>query len=297
MSRKGIQLCYPFEEKRLSKWTAPFIIQPKLDGDRCRAIIDSDGKCLLLSSEENEFISVPHINRAIESLGLRSIELDGELYIHGAPHSDIHGIVSRTENIHPDSSLMEFHIFDLVSHLPQVDRLSQLWETIPSLTYSPIQKVPIMLANDVDDIMRCLDKYMNLGYEGLVAREASAPYVRKRSTSMMKFKPRKEDIYEIMGWQEEISIEGIPKESLGSIICASDGGMDWIGAWNPRKPLPSGYFSVGSGSLLTRNAREELWKIRYSFPGKYARVKYQHMTSARGVPRFPVVVEILNALE
>ena len=38
--RTGIMLCYPFEEKRLNKWNPPYIIQPKLDGERCRAVYD-----------------------------------------------------------------------------------------------------------------------------------------------------------------------------------------------------------------------------------------------------------------
>jgi len=33
--RAGVQLCYPFEEKRLAKWEPPYIVQPKLDGERC----------------------------------------------------------------------------------------------------------------------------------------------------------------------------------------------------------------------------------------------------------------------
>ena len=35
---KGIMKASPFEEKRLTKWNPPYIIQPKYDGFRCRAI-------------------------------------------------------------------------------------------------------------------------------------------------------------------------------------------------------------------------------------------------------------------
>ena len=59
VKRKGIMLCYPFEEKRLNKWAPPYLVQPKLDGERMRAILDTEGKCTLLSSEENEIISSP----------------------------------------------------------------------------------------------------------------------------------------------------------------------------------------------------------------------------------------------
>ena len=82
--RKGILLCYPFEEKRLAKWAPPYIVQPKYDGVRCRAIPIKDNNYLLLSSEENVYYSVPHINEELKSLNLNSdLELDGELYCHG----------------------------------------------------------------------------------------------------------------------------------------------------------------------------------------------------------------------
>lgn len=280
MSRKGIMLCYPFEEKRLAKWQPPYIIQPKLDGDRCRAIIDYQGTVVLLSSEENIITSVPHINSALSSLHLRDIELDGELYIHGAPHEFIHSIVSRTENLHPDYKLCQFHVFDIVTSDIQLDRSSKLIDMIPRNISSPIQRVYTTTVDSLDDIMRQQEYFTDSGYEGFVIRSIDAPYVRKRSTQMMKFKPRKEDIYEIIGFQEETSLDGVPKYSLGALTCKGDDETS---------------FNVGSGSLLTKENREKLWETREKLIGKFARVKYQHLTHARGVPRFPVVVEIIES--
>ena len=278
MPRKGIMLCYPFEERRLKKWQAPYLLQPKLDGDRCRGCIDSQGNVSLLSSEENIITSVPHINSALQNLHLHDVEFDGELYIPGAPHEAIHGIVSRDVNLSPDHRLVEFHIFDLVNAFPQVQRINQLLDTIPLDKFGPIQIVPNKFVTDIDEIMRAADDFAEKGYEGFVIRDAYASYVRKRSTQMMKFKPRKEDIYEIIGTAEEISIQGDPKNALGALLCKGEDKTT---------------FSVGSGSLLTQENRQELWKIRETLIGKWARVKYQHITHARGVPRFPVVVEIV----
>ena len=279
MPRTGIMLCFPFEEKRLNKWTPPFIIQPKLDGDRCRAIVGPEGDVVLLSSEENMIVSVPHINEALKNLHLRNVELDGELYIHGAPHEAIHSIVSRTENLHPDYKLAEFHIFDIVSDEVQITRSSKLIDIFPAVQdFGPLQRVSTKLVESLDEIMQELDNYSYKGYEGFVLRNIEVPYIRKRSINMMKFKPRKEDIYEIIGYEEEISKDKVPKGTLGSLLCRGNDETT---------------FSVGSGSLLTREAREKLWAVRETLIGKWARVKYQHMTSARGVPRFPVVVEIL----
>lgn len=281
--RKGIMLCYPFEERRLTKWKPPYILQPKLDGDRCRAIVDSQGNVSLLSSEENQFESVPHIGSTLQNLHLHNVEFDGELYIPGAPHETIHGIVSRgKENLHPDSKLVELHIFDIIVPAMQVERLNKLLDTIPTRgagrNFGPLQIVPSTFVTSTDEIMKQLEIYMKSGFEGFVVRDAYAEYVRKRSTQMMKFKPRKEDFYEIIGVQEEISLIGIPKNALGALLCRGNDGTT---------------FSVGSGSLLTQQARAELWERKAELVGKLAHVKYQHLTHARGVPRFPVVVEIV----
>jgi len=280
--RAGIMLCYPFEETRLAKWHPPYIIQPKLDGDRCRAIIGVEGEVVLLSSEQHTFFSVPHIEEALANMHLTHIELDGELYIHGAPHSEIHSIVSRRENLHPDYKLAEFHIFDIVNtHLPQVERTRQLIALFPRQVrnFGPIHLVPSRVVYTLDEIMKVQDEYAASGYEGFVLRHADYVYTRQRSTGMMKFKPRKEDIYAIVGYQEEVSIEGKPKGSLGALICQGNDGTR---------------FNVGSGSLLTRENREKLWQEREALVGKWARVRYQHLTSAAGVPRFPVVVEVIE---
>lgn len=276
--REGIMLCYPFEEKRLAKWPKPWIVQPKLDGDRCRALIDGSGNSTLLSSEQNVIDYVPHINSAIEHSGLRNVELDGELYRHGMLHQDIHSIVSRKRNIHEDFMEIELHVFDIVSLEPQTDRLLQLRKLIMSLPEdSPIRLVPFRPVMSLEEIMTYAEAQEMDGYEGFIVRNAYTSYVRKRSTNMMKFKPRKDDYYVIVDTVEEMSIHGEPKNALGAFVCKSD----------------EVTFRVGSGKLLTRNKREELWRNRQWCIGKLLHVKYQHLTKDRS-PRFPVAVEILD---
>jgi len=277
---KGIMKCYPFEEKRLAKWQPPYIVQPKYDGFRCRAIpletgIDKD-EYLLVSSEENPFFSVPHLNEIFKRSGLRA-ELDGELYNHEIYKSGgfdaISSIISRTVNLHPDHNRIQFHLFDIVNDQPQMRR-QLLIESLRGL--SPwIQVAPFWLCESLDDIMRAYDKIIELGYEGIIVRHFQAPYQRKRSTLVMKFKPKKDDEYEIIGWKEEFSIEGIAKGRLGALLCNSGDGET---------------FSVGTG--FNDGDRERLWRIRDDLPGRIAKVQYQHLTAGKKVPRFPVFVEV-----
>jgi len=270
---KNIQKCYPFEEKRLNKWESPYIIQPKFDGIRCRAIPTESGY-LLLSSEENIIFSVPHINEELNQLNL-NIELDGELYIHGATFEEITSITQRTVNLHPEYKKMSFYVFDIVNEKFQMERAIQLDELKKSFS-GPLAHTPYWLAYDLEGVMEVYQSLIAQKFEGIIVRNIFASYERKRSTNVMKFKPKQEDNYEIIGFQEEVSKDGIAKNSLGSLICNSG---------------DSNTFSVGTG--FSNLDRKNLWDNREKLVGKIARVQYQHITSGKKVPRFPVFVEII----
>jgi len=269
--RTGIQLAYPFEAKRLSKWEPPFIVQPKLDGERCRAVV-RNGSVVLLSSEANVIESVPHINKALqEKFRSSEIELDGELYCHGKSLQEIHSIVSRRANLHPQFEDIQFFAFDIIdTSLIQAKRNIILHAL--GLDKYPFSVVPFQLCSTFDAVMSQLEWSMKEGFEGIIVRHFSAPYIRRRSTMMMKFKPKKEDLYEIVSFTEAVSIHGQPKGCLGAIICRSQIGEE--------------LFHVGSG--FNDEERASLWRDRDSLPGKLVRVKYQSLTSLRGVPRSAV---------
>ena len=162
--RTGIMLCYPFEEKRLAKWEPPYIVQPKLDGERCRLLNDGH-TILLLSSTEEIITSVPHINK-LAARDLPSGEFDGELYVHGWTFEEIHSVVSRSVNLHPTHYEVEYHIFDYVSDDPQFERTLALRELDERLSKtSPFYVVPSYLAHDLDDVMLARTAFVTQGYE------------------------------------------------------------------------------------------------------------------------------------
>jgi len=273
---KGIMKCYPFEEKRLAKWQPPYIVQPKYDGIRCRAIPLTTGptgdEFMLLSSEEHPIYSVPHINQWLRKLRLKC-ELDGELYCHGMSFEQITSITSRTVNPHQEFAKIHYHVFDIVNEEPQMRR-TLLIENLRDL--SPVIEVaPFYLCENLEDVTRAYDKIVAQGYEGIIVRHCLNRYERKRSTLVMKFKPKKEDDYLIVGFQEENDKEGLPKGSLGALTCMSGDGTT---------------FNVGTG--FSAEQRQIFWDIRENLPGRIARVKYQHITAGKQVPRFPVFVEV-----
>ena len=272
----GIMKAYPFEEKRLDKWEPPYIVQPKYDGDRCRNR-PCEGTSLLLSSEGNIFYSVPHIHNALLKSGLWQLPLDGELYNHKlyteGGHNLIHSICSRTVNMHPRHEEMEFWVFDLqIDNVAQAQRIIRLKKLeLPKY----VKLAPFWICHSLKDIMEIYYQLIDQNYEGIIVRHFEAPYVKKRSTYVMKFKPKQSDTYKIVGVKEEVSIDGTPKGRLGALICESG---------------DANIFSVGTG--FNDEQRKSLWDIKEILSGMSAVVEYQHITPGKKVPRFPVFVKV-----
>jgi ATP-dependent DNA ligase len=274
---KGIMKCVPFEEHRLAKWNPPYIVQPKLDGDRCRNEPLENGS-FLLSSEENIFYSVPHINQQLLQSGLFNLPLDGELYSHElfqeGGHELIHSIASRTVNIHPRHKELEYWIFDIKRiGESQITRTCFL-NSLPKTPLS-IKIAPYWLCQNLGEVKTIYDNVIKAGFEGIVIRHLHNIYEEKRSTYLMKFKPKRQDTYHIIGWNEEVSIAGIPKGRIGSLIMSSQQGDS---------------FAVSAG--LDDNDRDRLWNIRDTLAGKDAIVHFQHLTNKK-IPKGCFDVEVL----
>jgi len=286
--RVGIQLAYPLEEKRILTWTPPYIVQPKLDGERCRAILDPSqpypASVTLVSSEGNYFQSVPHLLEPLHKVAQLTgpIELDGELYHKGYSFEQIHSIVGRTVNLSSNHEEIQLWVFDLVNEtLPQWERLKILGR-VKSLSTSPeLQFVQTKLVESFEEILKAYEEFIRDGYEGIIIRHVDATYVRRRSLFMLKFKPKKEDTYKIVGFKQMVDKYGQPKEMLGALVCISNDGEE--------------EFNVGSG--MDDYFRRSNWpaSVAASLVGKLVRVKYQHITSGR-VPRFPVFVEVIEPM-
>lgn len=268
-------LAKPFEPERLSEW--PYaLVQPKLNGKRATY---NNGR--LVSSHGIEIESAPHILEALLPLPT-SIMLDGELYIHGLPLQTINSIASRkANNLHESYTSLEYHVFDAVNleelGAKQVDRLGLL-KALPTSNNDSIKKVEtrVVGSKESEKTTALLTRYLSEGFEGIIFRNPYAMYERKRSSNLLKLKPTSKDTYKIVGFQEERSIHGKPKGTLGSLLVTSSEGIT---------------FSVGSG--LTKDQRRKLWEERCMLPGRSVVVKYQYLTNG-SVPMHPVLLEVKN---
>ena len=276
--RTGIQLCYPFEEKRLLNpkfgWKWPVLVQPKLDGERMRVICSGIlHKPMLLSSTESKIVSVPHIKKELTELKT-FIEFDGELYTHGTDFNEIQSRVGRTKNLHTNHEEISYYIFDIVSEVSQIQRTLIIENFFRQREFKYIKLVQSELCYDISQITAQYKIYLTLGYEGIIIRNISSPYERKRSRFIMKFKPKKTDIYKIL---KIIEGSGDHTGLVGAFLC---------------KGNDSTTFKVSAGEF-NHSERREIWKNREHFSEFMLEISYQNI-SAKGIPRFGIAKRIFE---
>jgi DNA ligase-1 len=264
-------LATPFDRALWSKWDGITYAQPKLNGWRCIATPTKDGY-RLTSRSGKPITSVPHINRALNRLPTART-LDGELYVPGQPLQSTDSILSRTVNLHPNHESVEYHIFDTLSQQPQGQRLDHL---LGLVLRWPLRHVSTYITLTDDEVVGYLETCLSVGYEGVVLRHGSAHYVNQPSYSLLKLKPVETDTYRIVGYEEEVSIDGVSKDSLGAV---------WVVGQDEQE------FKVGTG--FTRAQRDDLWNNRDEIVGRWIEVKYQSK-SADNKPWPGVFVRLIN---
>lgn len=276
LTRENIQLCYPADDKRISRLPDVIFVQPKLNGERCR-VEWFGNEPILLSSYGNEFKYLDHIKAALKRLPIQR-PWDGELYVHGWTREHIHSVVSRKKNSNADVGEMQFHIFDVQNMVRnQKQRNELLAQLFIDNESAALEVVPTAVIDKKDWLSVCTF-YVQEGYEGIILRHPGALYQNKRLSTILKFKPTEHDTYQIVGVAQEVSQHGELKESLGSFLVTSDEGT---------------VFRVGTGPSLTKELREHYWKVRESLPGKMLKVKHELLRTTNDIPVACVAVEII----
>ena len=261
--------------KQGHKIVFPCFAQPKLDGIRCVAIV-KNGQCTLWTRTRKPIHSVPHIVSAIEALFVdKNIILDGELYNHDLKE-DFERIVSLIRNDEPveGHTDVEYHIYDIMdSEAPFGERNERIKElNLPD--DGPLVAVETWTILEESDIAPQFNTCLDEGYEGLILRNANAPYVNRRTPDLQKIKDlpasgqsAEEDAeFPIVAIKEG---RGKLRGHVGSFFCALPGNKTF-------KVKLKG----NQSRLKTFFEQHDLWK------GKDLVVRFQGYTK-EGRPRFP----------
>jgi hypothetical protein len=131
--------------------------------------------------------------------------------------------------------------------------------------------VPTQVAHDEADIMAAHKKFVAAGYEGTMIRDDSAGYeIAQRAYQLQKLKDFQDAEFRIV----DVVSGGGSHSNVPRFVCENKKGIQ--------------FNCVPEGDM---GKREEMFKNRKSYIGKWLTIRYQTLTKD-GVPQFPVGVDV-----
>jgi len=178
----------PFEKKG-------WVYEEKYDGFRIVAYKEGDRVSLMSRNDIDRSARFPHIANAVKALGSRTLLLDGEAIV-----VDRKG-VSHFQLLQQDNKDAIYAVFDCLFRdgkdlrkQPLSDRRAVMDDAIGS------SKILIPSHRLAANGLEAYKVAQKKGYEGLVAKDLSAPYVESRSSYWLKVKVHQEDEFVIGGF-------------------------------------------------------------------------------------------------
>ncbi len=196
--------------------------EEKYDGDRVLAYKEGDRVRLLSRNGIDHTDRLPRIAAAIRTLRPQTLLLDGEVVVF-----DRKG-VSRFQLLQQDKGEPVYAVFDCLFHEgkdllgePLTTRRAVMEKSIgSSTTLVPSRR----LATNGLEAFRIAKRR---GYEGLVAKDLSSPYVGARSTKWLKVKVHQEDEFVIAGYTKPAG----SRQHFGALVLGAydEGRLRYVG--------------------------------------------------------------------
>lgn len=242
----------------------PCFVQPKLDGLRCLIYV-CNNQIITQSRTGGIFTTMEHITSGLGPFFKvwPKLILDGELYTDKYPFEELVGLIKRKTVDDPRIREVKFHIYDIVSIEGYTERRKFILDN-QHLFPPTFEIVKTDEAKNIDDFKSRFTEYIQDGYEGIMLRNKSGPYVSNRSHDLQKYKEFEEGEFVIVGFSEAKG------RDAGTVIwrCATSDGEEF-----DCRPVGS----VEHRKMLFQNAQQNV--------GKLLTIKYQEL-SEKGVPRF-----------
>lgn len=201
--------------------------------------------------------------------------LDGELYLPGYKVNDINSFV-KNEKL-PQHYQLQYWCYDIaIDNMSYDARRKFRTENINRICYtfdtydqhlnnkSKLILLPDVAICDIDDATRFRDKFISLGFEGLIIRDISSAYqFGARNLAMLKYKRVDDAKFKIV----DIVPEGV-RTTLCKLVLRND--------------INDELFEC---TLNFDHSRQEyILKNKEKFIGKYAFVEYRERSGVKSVP-------------
>ena len=163
-----------YEDGPSCQFQPGLLAQPKLNG--IRALYSNN----ILQSRDGHYWPSHRLAALRDSLRHLPSEyvFDGELYCHGLPLSAINSrvAVNRVDD-HPDAATIEYHVFDVMSRRPMLERVRFLSSLQSRLDGVPLLRfVPTYVVRRRADADALHLHWRSAGYEGSMYRQPFDPY-------------------------------------------------------------------------------------------------------------------------
>jgi bifunctional non-homologous end joining protein LigD len=175
-----------------------WIFERKLDGERCLAFCGPDGIQLKSRNKRDLTTTFPEVAEALEARrqdGDRDgLVLDGEIVAFDGEQTRFERLQHRLGLVNPDPELVRsvpvvYHMFDVMFAEGEDTRPRPLLERKEILRRVISYRDPLRYTEHrVGDGEACYAQACHDGWEGLIAKVASAPYVSGRNKNWLKFK-------------------------------------------------------------------------------------------------------------
>lgn len=172
-----------------------WVFEEKYDGDRLLAYKSGSRVRLLSRAGKDKTVKYPDLAAAIAALPAKSLVLDGEVVVF-----DRDG-VSRFQLLQKQAGRPVYVVFDCLfrngedlRRLPLSDRRAALKASV-----RPGKALRLSRRLDANGI-KAFRQAKSSGFEGLVAKQLSSPYVESRSPFWRKVKVHQEDEFVVVGY-------------------------------------------------------------------------------------------------
>lgn len=172
----------------------PVRVEPKLDGLRCIAV-KRGGVVTMFTRNGTQLETLPTIKAALEAASWDDFVLDGEAM--GADWNESASVVMSHKTNKDDSGIV-YNVFDAmtfdewrdqVSESPLTERVELVSELVVAVNSTHVVAVDGETVTSESGLMAAYSRAIQKGYEGVMVKSPNAPYVFKRSKSVLKLKP------------------------------------------------------------------------------------------------------------
>lgn len=260
----------------VAKSRTSYAVEPKYDGLRCVAIVES-GVVLLLSRNGLPFTSSDHLKEQILELtkGLGDCVIDGELISGNFNESS--SAVRRKEQQNENTN---YHLFDVMGMdewnnplRPYYQRRQDLESLFPRDTeFKNLKLVPSFRVETDEEVMNLYNRFLDTGYEGAIVKNVKGLYRKGKHRDWLKLK----EINDVdLLVKDVIQGEGKYYGMLGAVIVYFKGKR----------------VSIGTG--FSDEEREMFWADPNLIRGKVIEIHYHQATPDGSLrhPRFHCVRE------